>query len=300
MEPIINAPGTIKGIEVLFFEEAEVTKLRNGQPSFATFGPMNVLYFPQYNRFILQINDWRYPLLRRLSIDSDGNGCYNLPGPNGATFNLKVTKPGQSLNNLGALLDGVRKLEASPDDKLVRMPMKKPSDTGVKEVIVEAATQTKQKVQNKIATAKTGTKHLTSTKKRVNLKDIKNKNFKKEAHSRIKKDFFKSTEKLSNEFIQRRRDNVNLAEPKLMDDMRKTSNAAVFHIPQLEIEEAILNAKDIMKAPMTEKKGGIMQNLMEGVQHAKEALTGMVSGDRRNAPEVQKAPMTEGMTHYQG
>ena len=281
MDPIFNAPNTIKGIEVLFFEEAEVTKMKGGQPSFATFGPMSVLYVPHYNRFILQINDWRYPLLKRFSINSLSSGNYNLPGPNGATFNLKIAKPGQALGNLDSILEGMRKLEASPDDKLVRMQMKKPADTGAKEVITETIKQAVHKVQNKVATFKTGTKNLTSTKKRINLKDIKTKNFRKDAHSRIKKDFFKSSEKLTQEFNLRRKENANLNQARKFDELKKTSHASIFYIPQADLEESILKNKDIAQAPKTNLGG---ERIRERLPETKANI----------------APISEGMTHYQG
>jgi len=287
MEAIINAPGTIKGIEVLFFEEAEVTKMRSGQPSFATYGPMSVLYFPQYNRFVLQINDWRYPLLRRLSVNSAGNGSYTLPGPNGSSFDLKITQPGQALGNLDALLEGTRKLEASPEDKLVRLAAKKHAETGPKEVITETIKQAVHKVQNKVATFKTGTKNLTSTKKRINQKDIKNKDFKKESHSRLKKNFFESSQKLAGEFAQKRKDNANLNQSKQFDELKKNSasHAAIYYVPQLEIEEAILRNKDIVDAaPKSDK--GIMERGRERLAE--------VQGS------VEKTLISEGMTHYQG
>jgi len=283
MDPICSAPGTTKCIEVLFFEEAEVTKMKAGQPSFATFGPMSVLYFPSYNRFALQINDWRYPLLRRLSVNSAGNGSYKLPGANGASFDLKITKPGQGLANLDALLEGTRKLEASPDDKLVRLAKKTHTETGPKEVISETIKHAVKKVQNKVATMKTGTKHLTSTKRRIDMKSLKNKNFKKEAHSKIKKDFFASSEKLSAEFSQRRKDNLNLTQPKQFDDLKKTSasHAAVFYIPQGEIEEVILKSKDMAGASL-EKKGLVGRDIPQVQSHTEKTL------------------VSEGMTHYQG
>jgi len=241
---------------------------------------------------VLQINDWRYPLLKRLSITSSGTGSYTLPGPNGSSFDLKITSPGQALSNLDALLEGTRKLETSPEDKLIRAPMKRHAETGPKEVISETIKQAVHKVQNKVASMKTGTKHLTSTKKRITLKDIKNKDFKKEAHSKIKKDFFESSDKLTMEFARRRKDNLNLTQSKQLDDLRKTSasHAAVFYIPEVEIEDAILKSKEMMtEAPKTEMKGR------------------MVNGERgreRNMPEVQghveKTLISEGMTHYQG
>lgn len=251
MEPIQNLPGTVKGFEVLYFEEAEVTKNRGGSPSFATFGPMSVLYFPHYGRYILQINDWRYPLLRRFSVSSGGNGSYTLPGPNGSSFDLKITKPGQGLANLDALLEGTRKLEASPDDKLVRLAKKTHAETGPKEVISETLKQVGTKIKNKVATMKTGTKYLTSTKRRIDMKSLKNKNFKREARSTFKKDFFQSGEKMTQQFNQSRRENPTLGQNMKFEDLRKATHGAVFYIPQVDVEEAILNGKDYV----VEKKG---------------------------------------------
>jgi len=79
------------------------------------------------------------------------------------------------------------------------------------------------------------------------------------------------------------KENANLNQSRQLDDLKKTSanHAAVFFIPQMEIEEAILNGKDIVEMKVGQKDLGM--------------------GRERNMPGVQgKAPIVEGMTHYQG
>lgn len=300
MEPICNHPGTVKGIEVLFFEEAELTKTKASETSFAASGSLSVLYFPAYHRFVLQLNDWRYPILRRHPVASPEEGSYMLPAKNNFFYNLSIkSKQGQSIANLEAILKGTRNLESSPDDKLVRQSMTR-KETGIKEIIGETIKQAIHKVQNKAATFKTGTKHLTSTKKMVNLKDIKNKNFKKDAHSKLKKDFFNSNEKLTNEFLQKRKANQNLTQAKEFEALKKTHDAPLMYLPKEEIENAILDAKDIFHIPKempleAQDKKGLMTSL-------KENLRGVANRDP-SVPDVQsfKTPTSaEGMTHYQG
>jgi hypothetical protein len=285
MEPVCNLPGTVKGVEVLYFPEAEISKTKGSDTSFASFGGLSVLYFKDYNRFVLQLNDWRYPLLRRLSTQSSGNGSYVLPAPNGFTYNLRITNPtGQSLKSLDSLLEGTRKLEASPEDKLVRQPATKQQETGLKEVIGQTIKQTVQKIQNKAATLTTGTKYLTSTKRRINLKGLKTKNFRREAHSKLNKNFFQSGEKLSQEFQQRR--SGIPSEARDYEGLRKYTNGPTMYIPRGEIEETILQGKDCVQTQI------------------KPQPTDNMRGDSRlTAPQVQaqKMPVSaEGMTHYSG
>jgi len=251
MDSIINMTGRSKGVEVLFFEEAEIQKMRGNTPIFAAMGPLNVLYFKEYDRFILQINDWRYPLMRRLNI-SGSDKSFTLPGMNNSTFNLKIMgSPSQdTLKNFETILMnnsrfGGKTLETSPDDKLVRS---KPKDTNLMDKVTETAKNIVDSIKAKTETMKTGTKHLTSTKKRTHLKDIKNKDFKKTSHSTFKKDFFESQEKLTQGFFNKRRENYNLTHAVDYSDLKKTTccKAATFFIPKEEVEEAILNNKDIV------------------------------------------------------
>ena len=252
MEPIIKDSNRVKGVEVLFFEEAEVQKIKNNATSFAAIGSLSVLYFKDYDRFVLQLNDWRYPLLRRLSISRGNDNSYLLPGLHGFSFRLRISKfPSQdALKNFETILlnnsrMGGKALEASPDDKLVRQ---KPKETSMMDKVSETAKNIMDTIKAKTETFKTGTKHITSTKKRTHLKDIKNRNFRKTAQPTFKKDFFESSTKQTQEFLQRRRENPNLSQVRDFNDLRKTSdnNAPVEFIPREDLEDQILNNKEIV------------------------------------------------------
>jgi len=250
MEHIQNISGSTKGVETLFFEEAEIQKLRGNTPIFGAIGPLSVLYFKDYDRFVLQLNDFKYPLLRRLNI-SGSDRSFTLPGTNGATFNLRILgNPSQdSLKNLETILMnnsrlGGKALEASPDDKLTRS---KPKETSLMDQVSHTAKNIIDSIKAKTETIKTGTKNITSTKKRTHLKDIKNKNFKKSAHSTFKKDFFQSGEKMTQDFLSKRRDNYNLNHALDFSELRKVnSNAPVQYLLKDELEDCILNNKDVV------------------------------------------------------
>jgi len=246
MEPVIFSSGRVSGVEVLYFPEAELIKAKGNSTSFGAIGPLSVLYFSEYKRFALQLNDWKYPLISKLNI-SGANGTYNLPALNGFTFTLKINDGAkEALNNLEVILKSTQSDENAADDKLVRHQLK---NTGAKEVVAETIKGMVENVKNKVATMKTGTKNLTSTKKRINQDAIKTKDFKSTARSTFKEDFFKSAEKASQQFLTRRKENSNLNQAKDLAALKKTgsSNAPVFYICREDIEEAILNNKDLAK-----------------------------------------------------
>jgi len=242
----------IKGVEVLFFEEAEIQKMRGNTPIFAAMGPLSVLYFKDYHRFVLQLNDWRYPLMRRLNI-TGADKSFVLPGTNNATFNLRIMgNPSQdTLKNFETILMnnsrlGGKALEASPDDKLVRHKVSQ--ETSFMDKVSATAKNIIDSIKAKTETIKTGTKNINSTKKRTHLKDIKNKDFKKTAHSTFKKDFFTTHEKMTQDFLSKRRENPNLNHALGFNDLMKTSDskAPTHYLFKEEIEECILNNKEIV------------------------------------------------------
>jgi len=181
MESIHKDSGKIKGVEVLYFEEAELEKLKSNSTSFAAIGPLSVLYFKDYHRFVLQLNDWKYPLLRRLSIIASdtinpNSRSYVLPAPNGFSFVLRLDKTAnpEAVNNFETILsknsrfslDGEetpKHVEMSPDDKLKRKPSK---ETGPKEIVSEIMKSLLEKVRVSSQTFQTKTKNLTSLKKK--------------------------------------------------------------------------------------------------------------------------------------
>lgn len=322
MESFQKGSGKSQGIEVLYFEDAEISKNKGNDTSFAGFGGLSVLYFKDLNRFVLQLNDWRYPLLRKLNIssssvkDDPSSRNYVLPAPNGFSYDLKINKVAnsQAFENLNTIFDNnsrfsifgkeiaYRKLEASPE--LSRRSL----NTNPKEIITETVKHVINKVQNTIATLKSGTANLNSRKKKLESKNILNKNFRKEAKSRIQKDFLKSSEKLSNEFLQKRKQNANLSQTKSFDELKKTSDndAPSLYICKEEVEDAINNARNAFSyldssKSVEEEKKGLVTNLREGARNIRDRVSNLVG--RRN-PEVQgqteSMPLPEDLTHYQG
>jgi len=320
MEYIFNHSNKVKGTEVLFFQDAQIEKVKGSSTSFASIGTLSVLYFNDYNRYVLQINDWKYPLLRRLPIiAADKNELahrtYILPALNGFTFILKLNKiPNvQALANFESVLTNnsnfsykglempYRKIESSPDDKLMRH---KPQETSIFDIISETVKFGVEKMKVAAETFTAGTKNINNKKKIVYLKDIKNKNYRKTAHSTLNKNFFESHEKMTQDFLKMRRENINLIQARGIEDINQVSPAPEFFIAKEDIEEAILNNKDLAtsgKFVMLMKSGetkSLADYLKQGFIEASLTLGEPVI---RTAPvEGQKLPAFENMIHYQG
>jgi len=352
MESFHKEANTFKGVEVLYFENAELTKFKGDKNSFATFGPLSVLYFKDFKRFVLQLNDWRYPLFRRIPISKEGNQhspSYILPGLLDASYRLTLSDlPNtEGLANFEAILNHnsnfssngeentLRRLEASPDDKLVRHTTVAHKESGgVTSTITEALKSATDKIKATAGGLKKS-KGLPK-KKRSNLSEIKVRDFKNEAKSTFKKNYFEASNKLSGEFLKRRKENTNLSQVREFNDLRKTAEnaAATFFLRKEELEEALLNTKDIITQrgytmePLEKK--GLMQNLKSGISGIKESIFGgkhaestetsqeggmTQASERRtegsisqNRPsreiisvhdKVEKVPAPEGMSHYQ-
>lgn len=314
MEAFHKEANTYKGTEVLYFDNAELTKFKGDKNSYATFGGLSVLYFKDFKRFVLQLNDWRYPLFRRIPISKEGtqsNPTYILPGSGDSSFRLSLSDlPNtEGLANFEAILNHnsnfsssgeentLRRLEASPDDKLVRhTPVRK--ESGIKDSITEALKSATDKVKATAGSLK-GSKGLPK-KKRSNLKDIKARDFKSEAKSTFKKNYFEASTKLSGEFLKRRSDNINTSQVREFNDLRKTaeSAAATFFIRREELEESILSMKDLITErnytmdPLEKK--GLMQNLRQGIHGIKESITGILGSNKQ--PEATEGRQDTGMT----
>jgi len=306
----LTSGNKLKGYEVLYFEDAEIEKYKGSYESFGAVGHLSVLYFKEYNRFVLELNDWKYPLLRRLPIvlTSDKNNTshriYTFPASNGFTYQLKINSiPNhQALINFETILEHnsifsvkgedttMRKLESSPDDKLVRHHNK---DTSAKEIISENIKSAVHKVMNKAATLKSGTKYLTSTKKRINLKDIKNKDFKKEAKSTFKKDFLRNGDIATYEFWAKRRNNKNMTEARELSQLIKNHEVPQLEVFREDLEECILRNKDLAIsgkfAPIEkEQKKGLIQSMKEGITH----LAQKAGGVRDTAATLKEEKLT--------
>jgi len=323
MEPILNTADKTKAIEVLFFEDAEVQKMKNNLSSFAAFGALSILYLPNYDRFVLHLNDWNYPLLRRLPIfmNSDKTNTaartYLFPAKNGY-FQLTINKiPNLQLltnfetiltnnANLGFKLEDFsirRTLEASPDDKVIRH-ITKERETGPKEIITGMMKQAKEAIKAKYETLTMGSKNLTSRKKALDLKAVKNRNFKKSAHSTFKKDYFSITEKLSNDFLEQRKKNINMNQARSYNDLRKTSGPVLYFCKE-EMEQAILLNKDIAVLNNSFQSGfnPLMADIRGRVGGMPQVGRGQnITGTQRQQGEilVNRDKIPESMTHYSG
>jgi len=260
MEPIFQESGKLKGTEVLYFDNVELEKTKGGSNSFGATGTLSVLYFKDYKRFILHLNDWRYPLMRRIPITSNsesGSRTLTLPALNGFEYTLKFTDVSDAAwsnfetilsNNSGFGTQGGKKLEASPDDKITRESISQQT-ASLTEKFTEAIKQGVDKVKGLTSGISRPTSGKTSAKARTSLKDIKNKDFKKEAHSTLKKDFFEKEETLSKKFSELRGHNRALSEVLGFDDLKKTSDSSApsLYLWKTEVEDAILNNKDLIE-----------------------------------------------------
>jgi hypothetical protein len=341
MIPVQQQSGKVRGTEVLYFQDAELQKIKGNDTSYATTGTLSVLYFKEYDRFILALNDWKYPLLRRIPISASDkmNLCprsYMLPAPNGFFFNLTLQNIGnqEALFNFESILSEdsnfsfkgeshpLRKISLSPNDKLHRTLKK---DTGPMETISGGLKLAGQKIKNVIKSATTGTSALTSRKKPTNLKEIKNKNFRKNATSSFKKDFFECGQKLSQDFLKKRSENLNLIQSKDYKDMKKhLDQEPSMWFWKTEIEDTILTFKDIAdknytnpdlmekaKGSFDTLKQGLqrpLDGLKEGLREVKDSFTGNRMDDRSRATntsmqdpnKIENARGFDAMAHSEG
>jgi len=249
---------------------------------------------------VLQLNDWRYPLLRRLPITALDKGelysrTYLLPTLHGFTFVLRIERfPNiQALSNFETILVHnsqfsyhgeqlhPKRTEHSPDDKLTRHLNK---NTGFKEIFSHKIKAGVEKIKVAKETFKMGTKNLTSKKKKVNLKDVKTRNFRKEARSTFKKDFFQTSQKMSQDFMRLRKENVNLIHARNFEDLLKISSAPSLYINREDIEESILNNKSlaenrsIMIKEHTAERQTFAENLKRDLLRCEGKMPGRYEG----------------------
>jgi len=306
MEPFNFESGKLKGVETLYFEDVEVQKTKGDATSFSSMGPLSVLYFKNFDRFVLKLNGWTYPLMRRIPITADGK-TFSLPAPNGFTYKLIFNNPStQAFSNLETILSnnakfGDRKLSASPDDKIGRKV------SGHREVTVAGLIKAGVDKVKEVTKDLTATKKKPITKKRLMPDSIKNKNFKKEAKATFKKNYFETEKALTKKFNEHRTDNVNLKDIKEIADLKKTTDkiASTLFLKKEGVEEAIIRQKDLIKArsfvaDKIEKKG-IADTIKEGIAGVKQSVQGMM---HREAPrvntntETSQPSLVEGNAHY--
>jgi len=116
----------VQGMEVLFFDHVELTKNEVGSNSFLEMGTLRVLYFPEYDRFILVLGNWEYALLKRLTITSSSKTdlqtrTFTLQTYHGLHV-LKINKivHPEALQNFETILSYTTKFSYFGEDVLVR------------------------------------------------------------------------------------------------------------------------------------------------------------------------------------
>jgi len=311
MEHFTKESGNIKGLEVLFLENVEIQKIFGTRSQFASAGALQVLFVKEYNRYFLKVNDFLYPLMKRIPIYGEQGALskiYLLPTTNGFSYRLIINDTtSAAFRNFETLLsntsgftneDSLKVRERSPDDKMSRPTIKKEHSapiTSNKAVsgITGLLKTGIEKVKN-AAMGLAGTKSLTSTKKRINQSEIKTKNFRQEAQSTFKKNFFSEELKLTQKFFELRSSNLNNTEEREFKDLKKVTDVPTIYLFKETIEEAIFRNKDVIEQrmyndiPEVEKKGivGMLKDTVSGIIH-------------REAPKhVEAEPQL--VEHYQG
>ena len=112
----------VKGIEILSFDDVELTRTEAGSTSFVDVGTLTVFFFQEYNRFVLYLNGWGYALLKRLPVYASNKGeiksrYYSFPVYNGF-YNLKFNNPrSEALQNFETILSYNSKFIFKGEDK---------------------------------------------------------------------------------------------------------------------------------------------------------------------------------------
>ena len=106
----IASQAITNAIDVLTFDNVELLKKKNEKTSFSGIGTLHVLYFPDYGRFVLELNDWTYALLKRIPAIASlkkpaGSHFYVFPSYSGS-YILKLPKTirSEAIQNLGTIL----------------------------------------------------------------------------------------------------------------------------------------------------------------------------------------------------
>jgi len=189
----------------------------------------------------------------------------------------------------------MRKLESSPDDKLYRH--KVVEEAGLFEKISETFKSGVEKIKITKENLETRTKNLTSKKKRINLKEIKNKRFRKNARPTFKKDFFESSHKSSLDFLRLRRENPNLFEVRHFNDLAKGDLPSIY-LSQNGLENVILDNKELAASGKVNLK--VSQPLPSETKPGETILgRGMTTESRGRTSNIEstKLPTFE---HYSG
>lgn len=260
MESLLHHSNKVQGVESLYFEDAQILKFKHDRISYASAGPLSVLYFKEYDRFVLKLNDWKFPLIKRLPIlgmdhNKTGLKTYILPAANGFLYKLTIDhSTPQAMLNFESILRSnscfairgeeapFRKIGDSPNDKLTR---KKSKETGPIEIFEQTLKTGVEKAKVAGKTLTSGTLGLNSRKQKLDLKKLRNKNFKKKAHSSFNQDFFNQARKETQDFLDKRENNINLVQTQPLYHLKRGPDLPTISIFREDLEESILHHKDL-------------------------------------------------------
>jgi hypothetical protein len=240
-DPIKTDFGKIKAIEVLTFKEAELERTLNGLTTFGTVGVLQILYFANYDRFVLSLNDWKYALLKRLPVtgaESSGHGpiSYTFPTYNGFyTLTLPKVNHLEGLKNLETILINNTRFSykgtenilrnstgaRSPDDRFRRLEMTPGADENY----------------DPISTSQYPSSFDTTTDAPHSLSK----------GQRMKRGFKKFGFIFKRKMSRKEKNNLNNYQARDIDSIKKTNEiqAAIHHYPRREIERWITYNKEI-------------------------------------------------------
>jgi len=253
--PTFKHSGSSKGFETLFFEDAEVQKSKAGKTTSASSGSLSVLYFKDYNRFFLRLNNWLYPLMRRLPVvgmdknDGSSSRLYCLPGPDGSWYKLRINCYGsaQGLENFESVLQDCSKFS-----------WKGETYRGKAEL---------------------------SPEDRLSGRTARNENINK---GELSKDIPKSSQRLSQKLLNSRRSNLNMSLPKSFEELKRMvgSQGLAFYLPKEELEEAIIDYRDTARQgkinlrELTMLRPTIVESAKREVQEIKQTIVGGIERGR--------------------
>jgi len=126
MQPIRHEPEFVQGLEILNFPNVELDKVKqDGNSTFSTTGDLSIIYFDYYERFMLQLGNWRYCLLPRLpanSLTDSTANYYEFPAYDGI-YSVKL--PNQfspiAMQNLETILTNTTKFNEKKIDPALNM-----------------------------------------------------------------------------------------------------------------------------------------------------------------------------------
>jgi len=250
--------------EVLSFDGAELETSKYGHRTFTTAGTLRVLYFRDYNRFILSLNDWKYVLFPQseiLKITSSFTApiIYNFPFNQGS-FTLSLTKVPyvEAIKNLetifsyNASFSLENELEMTADKENInprrtfREHLYGQFDTSLPQI-----SEIPERRQPRYS-------HEGSERKLSKL-------------SSVKKGIMKATDKLARGLINQRVSHLNMTQIRNYDSLISANDAPTELLWRKDVEELILH--DIDGGSRPQEQHSIGERLQEGFQEIRQRLS---------------------------